>query len=226
MLRILTVMMTGTLLLGAGCADTTDDETGEAAAPEIAEQRFGEASAAAFGCKGTRVALQTRNGKNYLTALAGGAFGIYASAEKSGNNETFKVYQGGFGRVALQAANGRYVARNPQSNGGGPRGPQGGGQQGGGVDLSSFLLSANNFFIDANALFNVQQPKDSKWTYVQTSDGFYVSALQGGGSLVDVALPIRTENAQLKAICVDDSDSPTDDEDDADEGNWDPGLGE
>ena len=220
MLRILTVVLSGTILLGTGCANSSEGDDQEAPPQDVAAQRFREASAKPFGCDGERVALKTRNGKNYLTALAGGAFGVAASATAIDRNERFKVYDLGRGRVALQAPNGRYVGWG--SNQPRPRDQNGQPQ----AQAADFLLSANSFSIDQSTVLRVQRVKDSEWLYVRTYDGRYVSPFNGGGSLVSVALPIAGENQQLKAICVDAndrtedpdwSDQPSDDADWGDE---------
>ncbi|MET0340136.1 MAG: hypothetical protein ABW252_04005 [Polyangiales bacterium] len=213
-------MLSGSILLGAGCAEPSEDAA-QGEAPEVAAQFFAKATAAPFGCEGTRVALQTRNGKNYLTAVAGGGFGVAANATKIDRFEKFKVYDMGFNRIALQAPNGRYV-------GWGAGQQNRSQQQNGQANVADFLLSANSFAADNSTVFRVSRPKDSEWLYVQTTDGRFISAANGGGGLVSVAWPFPGENQQLKAVCVDAPDeAPSDDSSDdpsdgpSDDSGWD-----
>ncbi|MET0339956.1 MAG: hypothetical protein ABW252_03105 [Polyangiales bacterium] len=229
MLRILTVTLSGAILLGAGCADSSAGNDEKQSEPDVAAQWFAKATAEAFGCEGTRVALQTRNGTNYLTAVAGGSFGISASATKVDRFEKFKVYDVGFGRIALQAPNGRFVGwgSNQQNNG----------QQNGQANVADYLLSAYSPSLDQRSVFKVTRPKDSERVFIQTADGRFVNAIGGGGSLVDVATPFPGDNKQFKAICVDgpapSDDSSADDpggdsgwDDPADESGWDDASGD
>lgn len=218
MLRILTVMLSGSILLGAGCANPSEGDDAQADAPEVAAQFFARATAAPFGCEGTRVALMTRNGKNYLSAIGGGGFGVAATATAIDRFEKFKVYDMGRNRVVLQARNGRYVGWGANQQNGGR-----GQQQQGQANVADFLLSANSTGADNSSVFRVSRQKDSDWLYVQTMDGRFISAANGGGGLVTVAWPFPGENQQLKAVCVDAPETATPDDTEGEAPTGDPG---
>ncbi|MET0341162.1 MAG: hypothetical protein ABW252_09175 [Polyangiales bacterium] len=208
MRRILSVLLTGAVALGA-CAPEREGDDGEPSEQVLAQQwPFAPSpSARAFGCKGERVALETANGRNYLTAVVGGGFAMMANATSVGPWETFRAYDLGSGRVALQVSNGSYMIA---ANGGG------------------LLLNANGWGINNESTFRLSWTSGGNWLNLRSASGHYVTAEGGGGNVANVAWLWPSANQGFKAVCVQgdlsDPDSTGDDGNrgnDDDPGGWD-----
>ncbi|MET0341882.1 MAG: hypothetical protein ABW252_12830 [Polyangiales bacterium] len=162
-------------------------------------------SAKTFGCKGEKIALETFNGRNYLSAVAGGGFAMMGNGAQVGAWETFRVHDLGNNRVALQVANGNFMTA-----------PNGGG----------FLLNANEWGINGNSTFTLSWTPDGEWLILRTSSGHYVTAESGGGNVANAAWFWPTQNQGFKAVCLqgdltDASGGPSDPGgNDTDWGDW------
>lgn len=184
MRRILSVVcMLSVVSLGGACASQSEelDADSQAQAQWSTGSAARKASAEPFGCKGDRIALETYNGRNYLTAVVGGGFAMLANASSVGKNETFRAYDLGNDRVALQVANGSFVVAE---NGGG------------------LLLNANARAINNNTTFRLSWTADGEWLTLRSAAGHYVTAEGGGGGVANAAWILRGANQGFKAICL------------------------
>ncbi|MET0341883.1 MAG: hypothetical protein ABW252_12835 [Polyangiales bacterium] len=200
MQRFLGSVMTGVMALACACAaEPSDDVSSDAPAAQLwGGELSGKETAAPFGCEGSRIALQTFNGRNYLTAVVGGGFAMMANASRVGPAETFRVYDLGNDRVALRVSNGQYMVA---AGGGG------------------LLLNANASRITADVAFELLNSSDGKRIRLRARNGQWVTAEGGGGNVANVGWPIAGDNQKFTAICVNGS---SDSSSNADESGSDP----
>jgi hypothetical protein len=179
-MKNLRTMALGLNIVFAGaCADV--EEPGDVVVDEstesLAQVAGPRASAAAFGCPGTRIALRASNG-DFASAVVGGGSGMVANRKQASDWETFTVYDLGQNRVALQTNNGTFVVA---VNGGGGS------------------LLANARAINEDAAFTVLRHWDGSAITLQTFDGYFVTAEYGGGSVMNA---MRRAVGQWEAFTV------------------------
>ncbi|MET0343283.1 MAG: hypothetical protein ABW252_19900 [Polyangiales bacterium] len=197
-------LVVGAMALACACSEgASEDVAADAPAAQLwGEELKGTETAAPFGCSGSRIALETFNGRNYLTAVVGGGFAMMANASRIAERETFRVYDLGNDRIALRVANGQYMVA---ANGGG------------------LLLNANASRITADAAFELLFSSDGKRIRLRARNGQWVTAEGGGGGVANAAWLVAGDNQKFTAKCISGS---SDDSSGTDERGADPWAGD
>ncbi|MET0340322.1 MAG: hypothetical protein ABW252_04940 [Polyangiales bacterium] len=174
------ITVVATLCAASACAPESASRANSPAPLALAESA-GTRSAAPFGCAGARIALQTKTGF-YVGAFFGGGFGMVCTARSVGEPERFTSIDLGDARVALQASSGHYVVAD--FGGGGS-------------------VYANESRLSAATPFLVRRHWDDASVTLRTPSDWFLSALLGGGTVMNTNTRAAGDWEALRVTCLD-----------------------